>query len=182
MFVSRGFDGTSIDAVAEAAGMSKRTVYARYRDKNELFNAALRALIDRSLGPFHQFQTGARQLKATLRAIGQHLLSIALTPQSVSLYRILVAEAERHPELARLANAEGRQQAVRGIALALKQHADELRVTNLNRAAEQFLSLVVDNSLRTAAMGLSSQRPRIEERVEFAVDLFLRGTLKNAHR
>jgi AcrR family transcriptional regulator len=39
MFMKLGFDGTSIDAVAEAACMSKRTVYARYRDKNELFSA-----------------------------------------------------------------------------------------------------------------------------------------------
>jgi len=28
LFMERGFDGTSIDAVAEAAGLSKPTVYA----------------------------------------------------------------------------------------------------------------------------------------------------------
>jgi AcrR family transcriptional regulator len=175
MFMNRGFDGTSVDAVAEAAGMSKRTVYARYRDKNELFSAALRELIERSLVPFNQFQPSTRQLEPALMAIGRHLLSIALTPQSVGLYRILVAEAERRPELARLAHAEGRQQAIRGIAATLRRHADELRVRNLDRAAEQFLSLVVDSSLRGAALGLGSGTADIDTKVRAAVDLFLNG-------
>src|ERR1700732_4785518 len=43
--MERGFDGTSIDAVAEAAGVSKPTVYARYRDKRDLFAAVLRGRI-----------------------------------------------------------------------------------------------------------------------------------------
>jgi AcrR family transcriptional regulator len=175
LFMSRGFDGTSIEAVAEAVGMSKRTVYARYRDKNELFGAALRALIDRSLAPFNQFQTGPRPLEPTLMAIGRHLLSVALTPQSVGLYRILVAEAERHPELARLAHAEGRQQAIRGIEAALRRHARELRARDLGAAAEQFLSLVVDSSLRGAALGLRSGTADIDRTVGAAVDLFLNG-------
>ena len=66
MFMKHGFDGTSIDAVAEAASMSKRTVYARYRDKNELFSAVLRDLIDRWLVPINQFQLGLRGAFARL--------------------------------------------------------------------------------------------------------------------
>ncbi len=42
LFMERGFDGTTIDAVAESAGVSKPTVYARYRDKRDLFAAVLR--------------------------------------------------------------------------------------------------------------------------------------------
>ena len=45
LFMERGFDGTSIDAVAEAAGISKPTVYARYHDKRDLFAAVLRKRI-----------------------------------------------------------------------------------------------------------------------------------------
>ena len=37
LFMERGIDGTFIDAVAEAAGVSKPTVYARYQDKRNLF-------------------------------------------------------------------------------------------------------------------------------------------------
>src|ERR1700712_1017939 len=51
LFMERGFDATSIDAVAETAGVSKPTVYARYRDKRDLFTAVLRATIQRWLAP-----------------------------------------------------------------------------------------------------------------------------------
>src|SRR5712675_499968 len=51
MFMERGFEGTSIDAVAEAAGVSKPTVYARYRDKRDLFTAVLRGRIQSWLAP-----------------------------------------------------------------------------------------------------------------------------------
>ena len=109
MFMKFGFDGTSIDAVAEAACMSKRTVYARYRDKNELFSAVLRNLIDRWLIPINQFQLETRELEPMLMEIGRHLLTSALAPQVVSLHRIIVGESERRPEFGLLANAEGRE-------------------------------------------------------------------------
>ena len=51
LFMERGFDGTSIDAVAEAAGVGKPTVYARYRDKRDLFAAVLRGRIRDWLAP-----------------------------------------------------------------------------------------------------------------------------------
>jgi TetR/AcrR family transcriptional repressor of mexJK operon len=175
MFMKLGFDGTSIDAVAEAACMSKRTVYARYRDKNELFSAVLRDLIDRWLVPINQFQLGTRELEPMLMEIGRHLLGSALAPQVVSLHRIILGESERRPDFGRLANAEGRQPAIRAIAAALRRQASQLRVNDLERAAEQFISLVIDSDLRLAAFGIGPAPDEIEERVRQAVDLFLHG-------
>src|SRR4051812_27564552 len=51
LFLDRGFDATSLDAVAEAARVSKPTVYARYGDKRGLFRAVLRREISRWLAP-----------------------------------------------------------------------------------------------------------------------------------
>ncbi|HYM31174.1 MAG TPA: TetR/AcrR family transcriptional regulator C-terminal domain-containing protein [Candidatus Cybelea sp.] len=175
MFMKFGFDGTSIDAVAEAAGVSKRTVYARYRDKNELFNAVLRNLIERWLVPINGFQLGTSDLEPMLMGIGRHLLTSALAPQAVSLHRIIVGESERRPEFGRLANDEGRQPAIRAIAAALKRHEAELRFDDLEVAAEQFMSLVIDSSLRLAALGINPRPRDIESRVRLAVDLFLNG-------
>ena len=44
LFLENGFERTSIDAITAAAGMAKRTVYARYGDKETLFKAALATL------------------------------------------------------------------------------------------------------------------------------------------
>jgi AcrR family transcriptional regulator len=175
MFMKLGFDGTSIDAVAEAAAMSKRTVYARYRDKGELFSAVLRDLIERWLVPINRFQSSDADLEPMLVEIARHLLTSALAPQAVSLHRIIVGEAERRPEFGRLANSEGRQAGIRAIAAALKRHRAKLRGDDLEQAAEHFMGLVVDSNLRRAALGIKPERNEIETRIHAAVDLFLNG-------
>jgi TetR/AcrR family transcriptional regulator, mexJK operon transcriptional repressor len=179
MFMKLGFDGTSIDAVAEAAAMSKRTVYARYRDKSELFSAVLRDLIERWLVPINRFQSSDAALEPMLVEIARHLLTSALAPQAVRLHRIIIGEAERRPEFGRLAHSEGRQAGIRAIAAALKRHRAKLRVDDLEQAAEQFMSLVIDSSLRLAALGIKSGHPDIEGRIGAAVDLFLNGARRH---
>lgn len=173
----RGFDGTSIDGVAEAAGMSKRTLYARYRDKDALFSAVLRQLIERWLTPIQDFRTSNGALEPMLREIARHFLDSALKPMPVAIYRIIIAEAERRPEFGRLAQAGGRQPAVRAVADALARFRAELRVGDLELAAEQFISVVVDSPLRLAALGLGDSRG-VEVQIGAAVDLFLNGVRK----
>ena len=46
-FVENGFDGTTMEAVATAAGITRRTLYAKYPDKQALFAAVIpQALAD----------------------------------------------------------------------------------------------------------------------------------------
>jgi AcrR family transcriptional regulator len=159
--------------------MSKRTLYAHYRDKNELFSAVLRNLIDRWLVPINQFRAGTSDLEPMLMEIGRHLLISALAPQAVSLHRIIIAESERRPEFGRLAYTEGRRPAIRAIAAGLRRHASILRIDDLEGAAEQFMSLVIDGSLRLAALGIGPDPHDVETRVRAAVDLFLNGALRS---
>jgi TetR/AcrR family transcriptional repressor of mexJK operon len=179
MFMKFGFDRTSIDAVAETAGVSKRTVYAQYRDKDDLFNAVLRSLIERWLIPINQFELSTSELEPMLIEVGRSLLAAALAPKAVSLHRIIISESERRPQFGRLANAEGREPAIRAIATALERHSDRLRVMNLERAAEHFLGIVVDNNLWRAAMGLDLITNNADDIVRTAVDLFLRGAQRS---
>jgi TetR/AcrR family transcriptional repressor of mexJK operon len=46
LFLDQGFERTTVEGIATAVGMAKRTVYARYRDKEGLFKAALERAID----------------------------------------------------------------------------------------------------------------------------------------
>src|SRR5687767_11407701 len=46
LFLERGFEGTTIEAIIATVGMARRTVYARYGDKITLFKAALQRAID----------------------------------------------------------------------------------------------------------------------------------------
>jgi TetR/AcrR family transcriptional regulator, mexJK operon transcriptional repressor len=174
-FLHFGFDGTTMDAVAEAARISKRTLYARYSEKTVLFNAVLLDLINRWLIPIDQFQSGQGGLEDTLLALAHYLTTFALTPQCISVNRIIIAEAQRQPEFGRLANEAGRKPAIRAIVSILRRHDTELQPIDLDMAAEQFMSLAVDSHLRLAYLGIKVSPQQIEQWGRAAVDLFLVG-------
>jgi AcrR family transcriptional regulator len=176
-FLRFGFDGTTMDAVAEKARISKRTLYARHKDKTALFNAVLGELIRRWLVPIDRFQGGQGRLKETLLVLARYFTTFALTPQSVGVTRIIIAESERQPEFGRLAIESGRKPAIRVIASILRQHREDLRPVDLNGAAEQFLNLAIDGHLQLACLGIRLTRRQIEARTRAAVGLFLSGLL-----
>lgn len=113
-----------------------------------------------------------------LMGIGRHLLTSALAPQAVGLHRIIMAELERRPEFRQLAYTEGRGPAIRAIAAGLQRHAPTLRIDDLEGAAEQFMSLVIDSGLRLAVLGIGPDPHDVEAHVRAAVDLFLNGALR----
>ena len=183
LFMERGFDGTSIDAVAEAAGVSKPTVYARYHDKRDLFAAVLRGRIRKWLAPLsaaaeaQAIEGSAKSVRTTLHELSRHMVAYTLAPEAAALQRILSAQAVQFPQLAKLANEEGWLRAVRGISSILRQSAarGQIKVDDPELAADMFLNLVLGHSKRLALYGIAVE-PETEERYrKAAVDFFLNG-------
>ena len=183
LFMERGFDSTSIDAVAEAAGVSKPTVYARYRDKRALFAAVLRGRIRRWLAPVsaaaeaQATETSPKSIKTTLHELSRHMVAYTLAPEAGALQRILSAQAVQFPELAKLANEEGWLRAVRGVSGILRQSAahGHIKVDDPELAADMFLNLVLGHCKRLALYGIATD-PKTEERHrKAAVEFFLSG-------
>lgn len=183
LFMERGFDGTSIDAVAEIAGVSKPTVYARYRDKRELFAAVLRGTIRDCLAPISaaaETQTtedNPKAIETILHEVSRHILARALMPECATLQRILAAQAVQFPELAKLAHEEGRLRAVRGVAILLQQSAarGQIKIVDPEREADFFLDLLLGQPSRLALYGLPTDPKLQERRRQAAVELFLNG-------
>jgi TetR/AcrR family transcriptional regulator, mexJK operon transcriptional repressor len=183
LFMERGFDGTSIDAVAEAAGVSKPTVYARYHDKRDLFAAVLRGRIGLWLAPLsaaaeaQATEASPKSIKTTLHELSRHMLAYTLAPEAGALQRILSAQAVQFPELAKLANEEGWLRTVRGVSSLLRQSAarGQIKVDDPELAAEMFLNLVLGHCKRLVLYGIRVD-PKTEERHrKAAVDFFLKG-------
>jgi TetR/AcrR family transcriptional regulator, mexJK operon transcriptional repressor len=179
LFMERGFDCTSIDAVAETAGVSKPTVYARYHDKRDLFTAVLRATIQRWLAPLSAAAEAAKvnpkSVETTLHDLSRHLLAHSSTPEVVMLRRTLAAQAVQFPELAKFAHEEGWLRGVRAVAILLQQFADrgQIRIEDPAIAADLFLSLLLGNTDKLHGI---ATRPKLQEvRRQAAVKLFLNG-------
>ncbi len=183
LFMERGFDGTSMDAVAEAAGVSKPTVYNRYQDKRDLFAAVLRSRIKHWLAPLsaaaesHVGATGVLSIDETLHLLSREILTHSITPDTAMLQRVVAAQAVHFPELAKLAHEEGWLRAVRAVAALLHYFAKkgQINVDNPEVAADLFLNLVLGHSRRLALFGITVD-PAIEElHRRKAVELFLNG-------
>ncbi len=185
MFERRGYEGTTIDALAEAAGVGKPTLYARFGDKGGLFAAVFRMRVEAVLAPVAAEATAAAEahepadLPQVLRTIGILLLQRSLLPDTVALSRIIVAEAGRFPELARLSHAEGWLRCVGLVADLLRSYDDAGAIAagpDVEEAADLFLSLIMGRKQRAVMLGLPApDLAAITRRVTRCVDIFLNG-------
>jgi AcrR family transcriptional regulator len=175
LFLQHGFDGTSMDAIAAKARISKRTLYARHTDKSALFNTAIFDLLGRFLVPIETIKYDPGDLDSALLAIGRDMVTSVQRSGFLAIYRLVIFEAQRRPEFGRWINDARRRPAVQTIVAILQQHRDELRLTDFEKAAEQFMSLTVDVGLRLGAFGFKATPRDSEERLKAAVDLFLNG-------
>lgn len=90
LFLERGFDGTSMDAVAQAAGVSKPVVYDCFRSKDELFTAMLdreEARILAETGAALRTEGGSSDPEgALIRGFEAFLQAVADSPE---IYRVV---------------------------------------------------------------------------------------------
>jgi TetR/AcrR family transcriptional regulator, mexJK operon transcriptional repressor len=178
MFMERGFEATSVDAVAEAAGIGKATLYARYKDKGELFAAVLQRKIDRWLAMNETDERAATgRIEDVLLARARRTVAVALTPEAVAINRIVMAESARFPTLAKLVHEQGWQRSNAAVAALLDQFVanGQIQVEDTNVAADLFLSLVIGRQTRLAMLGIETDPGQIDQRVKAAVNLFLNG-------
>ncbi|MDX7951324.1 TetR/AcrR family transcriptional regulator [Lichenihabitans sp. Uapishka_5] len=179
MFMERGFDATTIDAVAEAASVGKATLYARYKDKGALFAAVVQRQIDRWLVPLGEAAESplSGRIDDVLLSISRIMMAAALAPEALAIQRILIAQALRFPELARLAHQEGWQRSTAALATVLAHHRrdGQIVIENADLAADLFLSLVIGRQTRLAMLGIHTDPVQVDHRIRAAVGLFLDG-------
>jgi TetR/AcrR family transcriptional repressor of mexJK operon len=120
-FLEHGFAHSAMDAIAAAAGVSKGTLYARYAGKAELFHAVVAEQMEawRRHGPPLRVETGISETERLYR-YGIAFLARMRMPDIAAFHHLIVAEAYRFPDLARLFHDEGYRHAI-------DQFADELK-------------------------------------------------------
>ena len=178
-FVAEGFAGTTMASVAAAAGITKRTLYAKYPDKEALFAAVI---------PWGLAQMPVRDLAVVapdgdlgtaLRTLGLAVVARLVDPHAVRLRRLAVLESHRFPEFARHADADLRRQSVRPVIDLLAGHVDrgDVVVEDLDLAADLFIAMVAGASTILADMGVTRTPDEEARHVDHAVRLFLSGVL-----
>jgi TetR/AcrR family transcriptional regulator, mexJK operon transcriptional repressor len=180
LFLEHGFERTSIDAICAAAGMAKRTVYARYGDKKTLFKAALKRAIEEWIVPVEQLRAlETDDLEETLLAIAQILVTNIVSPAGLRLLRLTNAESGRMPEIGAFNVKQGTEPTMEYLADLFTRHLGEgdEGLPDAHEAAGAFLALVVGGPANAAAWGVEFDKPAMDYRTRYSVRLFLHGLL-----
>ncbi|OHV41406.1 TetR/AcrR family transcriptional regulator [Pseudofrankia saprophytica] len=176
-FLENGYDGTSMEAVAQAAGVTKGTLYARYSDKRALFIAVSSWALTRLERDEGALEPLPDDLAASLETIARAILARSVDPDLVRLSRMAIAESARFPDFAASSQAITWTPRIRVIMDLLRrhEHAGTIVVRDVEIAAEQFFAMVGAMPAWLAAYGIH-RRPEVEEaHIQHAVDLFLNG-------
>jgi AcrR family transcriptional regulator len=108
LFSRDGYERTSVDAIAAAAGVSKRTVYNHFGDKENLFLSVVQRtfswmvglvgeIMERNLGDIRAQPAVEPALVAALLEVAR---TVTQRPERAALIRLIIAEATRFPVLA----------------------------------------------------------------------------------
>jgi AcrR family transcriptional regulator len=163
--------------------MAKRTVYARYADKEALFKAALARAIEDWMVPVADLRAvEVADFEATLLGVARMLLANILSPAGLRLLRLSNAVSVSMPEIAAFNTRMGTEPTLAYLADLFRRRLlpEDAPPAEADEAALAFLHLVVGGPASTAAWGVTLEDAAVERHTRYCVRLFLHGALPAA--
>jgi AcrR family transcriptional regulator len=175
LFLEKGWDGVSIDAISRQSGVAKGFIYARYVDKAALFMATIERLMADAVGALNLSEPLPEDVESGLYGFARKLLDVVLEPEAVALHRQFIAQAGRFPDLAKLLVRRNRAREIILGVLASYRDRGVIDFADPGLTAEHFAILVVGIP-RMLALLVGREPPEEEERrLRAAIRLFLDG-------
>ena len=179
LFLEHGVTATTMDAVAERASVSKRTVYGNFPDKPALLAAAF----DRKIKLMHvQELAVGPDLNSSIERlvkIGETVTSLVTRPEGVRMNLLMQECANDHPRLAAAFYNAGRGQLLSRIAAFLKTLTTRgfLSIKDPELAAEQLVASWFGMTERRQSLGLTGppSADAIAKSVRYAIDTMVRA-------
>ena len=184
VFVAQGYAGATMDAIAKAAGATRKTLYARYANKAEVLTAVVNRLLDAATAPHQQevrAKPAGREARALLLQIARELAYLSEAPHVAGINRLILAEALQAPDLARLF-LDLYARATDDVQTNLERLRDEgalPRLPNSRLAAVIFIEMAASLPRLRALLGAPLGRKETNDLTAAAVEIFLHGCGKS---
>ena len=151
VFAACGYSGTTMDAVAAAAGLTKPTLYQYFPSKEDLFARMMLDKRDVMLVAFNEPRKGG--MVEQLHAFAWAYADTVMQPAMLSLARLIIAEVQRFPEIGRSYQAAGPDQLLVALMAFLdgQRQVGRLAFDDPELAAEDFWGLIL-SAPRTQAL------------------------------
>lgn len=157
VFAAQGYSGTTMDAVAAEAGVTKPTLYSYFPSKESLFQAMMLGQRDVMLDVFAH---PSPNMVADLWSFAWAYADTVMRPDMLSLARLIIGEVSRFPEIGRAYQASGPDHLLRGIMRYLEDQRDAGRLTfdDAELAAHDLWGLIL-SAPRTQALYMPDAIP-----------------------
>jgi AcrR family transcriptional regulator len=142
IFAEEGFAATSMSHIAARLGGSKGTLYNYFKSKEDLFAAVVQEQCIKMADVLFDLDE-SRTIAETLTVIGERFIEHLMADWTVRMFRVVVAEASRTPELARTFYDAGPAQGSRMLTEILEQARarGEIVADDCELAAQHFMAL-----------------------------------------
>jgi TetR/AcrR family transcriptional regulator of autoinduction and epiphytic fitness len=174
LFLERGFGSVSMDDLAEAAGVARRTLYNQFASKEEMFREMLGRVAGQLEGAFPPGIETEGDVEDVLRLVARMILGLHRQPEYLGFLRMVVADARQFPWIAEAFAAVMAPQTERLTRyLAHLTAVGILGCRNPLLAAHQFMGILNEFSLWPWMLGRGSLDVPADEVVEDTIRMFL---------
>jgi TetR/AcrR family transcriptional repressor of mexJK operon len=183
VFLQHGYLGATTDEVAARASVSKQTLYKYFADKQHLFAETILdttvQVVDGLSSAVASTLQDAQDVRQALRDVANGWVRGLLQPEVLRLRRLVIAEADRFPEVGRAWFDRGFDRALVTLGEALRGLADRGLLHNLSDptlAAYQFAGLVMYQPMNQVMFAGTEALPsadKLNRIADSAVDMFL---------
>jgi AcrR family transcriptional regulator len=178
LFLERGFSDTSVDDIASRAGVSKPTVYSHFGDKRGLFIAFIREEVEALAGTIVTVGNAGDAPRAGLERFGRAYLDIVLSPNAQALFRVVLAESAKFPEIGAAFHATTIGRSARLLSERFSEWVAQgaLDIDDFDLAGKRFLALCRADLHYKVLFGVVPDIPDAQRaaHVTKTVDAFLR--------
>jgi len=185
VFVARGFRATRLDEVARRAGVSKGTLYLYFKNKEALFRAVVREMVVPEIVRVEKHVRDYPGASADLvRDLVSRWWDTVGDSRLCGIPKLMVAESENFPELARFYNEEAVRRVRRLFASVLRRGIarGEFRPCHVAYTVRVLMAPLVFAAIYERSLRASDAEPYDPRRfLKEHVELFLRGIASPAH-
>jgi AcrR family transcriptional regulator len=177
VFLAQGFEGASVDDIARVAGVSKATLYSYFPDKRLMFQEVVKTECCRQIGDAESKISPQIKLKDALLIAAVTLVEVYTSDFYLRMFRLVVAESARFPELGRqfyeTGPLMGRNRMVSYLNDA--EARGEIQIADKELAADLFAEMCRAELFLQMLFGLKSKPTQAEKDliINGAVTMFL---------
>jgi len=174
LFLERGFGAVSMDELAAAAGVARRTLYNQFASKEEIFREMLLRVSRQLENAFPPGIETQGDVDEVLRMIARIILDLHKNPEYLGFLRMVVADSRQFPWIAKEFAALMDPQTER--LTRYLAHLTDLRILNCRNptlAAHQLMGVFNELSLWPWMMNRKSIPIPAEEAIDETIRMFL---------